>query len=94
MRRLADALRDRNVAVFRQFLAASGRSWPIELMADEERLAVVMHRLILTHPDLADLHAEAEQWLLARNLPLPPGYQRARSTNGHRRDGPTDDAKR
>ncbi|MBI3978735.1 MAG: hypothetical protein HY331_11180 [Chloroflexi bacterium] len=90
MRRLADALRHRDVAVFRRFLAESGRAWPLDLMTDEDRLRAVMHRMILTHPDLTELHAESERWLLERRLDLPPGYRRARSLNGQGKTVPSD----
>ncbi len=43
----------------------------VEQRSHDEMLEL-MHRMILTRPDLADLHAESRAWLSARGVEPPP----------------------
>ena len=59
--RLNAVLRRRNPAELRAFLIAEGQ-WEPEARTDEE---AAMWMMIAASPVLADLHAEAEHWLMA-----------------------------
>lgn len=69
---LAVILRERNVFRFRNFLAANGRALPDDMMLDTLKMANVMHQLILSLPELADLHDFSRQWMRENSL-LAPG---------------------
>ncbi len=60
---LAVVLRDKNVFRFRNFLAASGRALPDDMMLDTLKMATVMHHMILSLPELAEMHDFSRQWL-------------------------------
>lgn len=60
---LAEVLRTRDVFKFRNFLAASGRALPQDMMLDPLKMATLMHQLILSVPELAEMHEFSQQWL-------------------------------
>ncbi len=60
---LAEVLRSRDVFRFRNFLAAHDRGLPGEMMLDTLKMATLMHQLIQTLPQLADLHEFSREWL-------------------------------
>lgn len=61
--RLAEVLRSRDVFRFRHFLATSGRALPDEMLLDTLKMATMMHQMILSLPQLADLHDFSREWL-------------------------------
>ena len=71
---LAAVLRSRDVCRFRNFLAASGRALPDEMMLDTLKMATLMHQTILVLPELEDLHDFSRQWL-ADNTLVPANNQ-------------------
>lgn len=71
---LAAVLRSRDVFRFRNFLAASGRSLPDEMMLDTLKMATLMHQTILGLTELADIHDFSRQWL-ADNTFVPVDNQ-------------------
>lgn len=73
-RQLAEVLRTRDVFRFRNFLAASGRALPDEMMLDTLKMATLMHQAIVGMPDLAELHDFSRQWL-ADNTFVPANNQ-------------------
>lgn len=86
-------LRERNPAALRAFLVGEGQ-WEPEALADEE---AAMWMMIAASPVLADLHAEAERWLMAHGHEhearaiLGSGRGRATATQspaGRRSSGP------
>jgi hypothetical protein len=60
---LKDILRKGDVFGFRNFLARHQRPLPDEMMLDTIKMETIMHQLILTIPDLVDLHDNSKQWL-------------------------------
>jgi len=60
---LAAVLQARDVFRFRNFLAASGRALPDEMMLDTLKMATLMHQTILGLPELQDIHDFSRQWL-------------------------------
>lgn len=77
--RLDAILRQRNPSALRAFLIAQGQ-WESEARTDEE---AAMWMMIAASPVLADLHAEAERWLMAH------GHEHeARAILGGRRQAP------
>jgi hypothetical protein len=73
-RQLAAVLRSRDVFRFRNFLAASGRSLPDEMMLDTLKMATLMHQAILGLAELTDIHDFSRQWL-ADNTLIPTNNQ-------------------
>ncbi len=71
---LAAVLRSCDVFRFRNFLAATGRGLPGEMMLDTLKMATLMHQSILGLTELADLHDFSRQWL-ADNTFLPANNQ-------------------
>jgi hypothetical protein len=71
---LAAVLRTRDVFRFRNFLAASGRALPDEMMLDTLKMATLMHQAILGLTELADIHDFSRQWL-ADNTFVPTNNQ-------------------
>ena len=71
--RLGEALRRQDPAELHRFLRQSAASYGDERQVAEieERshaeMEELMHRMILTRPDLADLHAASRSWLAARD---------------------------
>ncbi len=77
--RLDAILRQRNPSALRAFLVREGQ-WEPEARTDEE---AAMWMMIAASPVLADLHAEAERWLMAH------GHEHeARAILGGRRQAP------
>ena len=60
---LKEILRKGDVFRFRNFLSKSGRSLPSEMMLDTVKMETMLHQLILTMPDLADIHQRSQDWL-------------------------------
>ncbi len=56
-------LRDKNVFQFRNYLAASGRALPDDMMLDTLKMATLMHQMILSLPELSEQHDFSRQWL-------------------------------
>lgn len=56
-------LKMKDVFRFRHFLAASGRALPPEMLLDIRKMETLMHQIILSMPDLSDMHAESRYWL-------------------------------
>ena len=87
--RLGQVLRQRDPAALREFLAEqAGRFGDERQVADirtkdEAEMELLLHRMIVARPDLADLHAESQRWLADRGAGAAPrpGGQRA----GHAR---------
>ena len=71
---LAAVLKGRDVFRFRNFLAASGRALPDEMMLDTLKMATLMHQTILALSELEDLHDFSRQWL-ADNTSVPVNNQ-------------------
>lgn len=71
---LAAVLKNRDVFRFRNFLAASGRALPDEMMLDTLKMATLMHQTILVLPELEELHDFSRQWL-ADNTAVPANNQ-------------------
>ena len=78
VRRLGEILRRRDPAALREFLAEQAARFGDERQVADVRdrdaadLEVLLHRMIVARPDLADLHAESERWLAAHGAgPLP-----------------------
>lgn len=71
---LAAVLRGCNVFRFRNFLAASGRALPGEMMLDTLKMATLMHQTILGLAELQDMHDFSRQWL-ADNTFVPANNQ-------------------
>ncbi|MDB5078881.1 MAG: hypothetical protein JWP00_805 [Chloroflexi bacterium] len=71
---LAAVLRGCDVFRFRNFLAASGRALPDEMMLDTLKMATLMHQTILGLAELADMHDFSRQWL-ADNTFVPSNNQ-------------------
>ena len=73
---LGAVLRRRDPAELHRFLRQSAASYGDERQVAEveERshaeMEELMHRMILTRPDLADLHAASRSWLAARDPPF------------------------
>ena len=96
VRRLGQVLRQRDPAALREFLAEqAGRFGDERQVADirtkdEGEMELLLHRMIVARPDLADLHAESQRWLADHGVgPAPrPGGQRSghagRRTNRQR----------
>ena len=71
---LCAALRSLDVTALRQFAASWGkimgnRSLLNLVEASDDFVAIRMRMMIVNRPDLADLHAEANRWLLAKRRP-------------------------
>ncbi len=60
---LAAVLQGCDVFRFRNFLAASGRALPDEMMLDTLKMATLMHQTILGLAELQDMHDFSRQWL-------------------------------
>jgi hypothetical protein len=71
---LAAVLRSCDVFRFRNFLAATGRGLPGEMMLDTLKMATLMHQSILGLAELEDMHDFSRQWL-ADNTFLPANNQ-------------------
>ena len=91
--RLGEVLRQRDPAALHRFLRQSAASYGDERQVAEveERshgeMAELMHRMILSRPDLAELHADSRAWLQAHNPGQPlPGHS-ARPGDRRRRGG-------
>ena len=69
-RQLAEVLRTRDVFRFRNFLAASRRALPDEMMLDTLKMATLMHQSILGLAELEEIHDFSRQWL-ADNTYVP-----------------------
>ncbi len=71
---LGQVLRRRDVAALRAFLEAQAGRYGDERQVEAIRgqsdaeLEALMHRMIVSRPDLAQLHAESRRWL-ARHRP-------------------------
>jgi hypothetical protein len=72
VQRLGQVLRRRDPAALREFLAEqAGRFGDERQVADirardTAELELLLHRMIVARPDLADLHPESERWLATR----------------------------
>jgi len=72
--RLGAVLRRRDPPALRAFLeenaARYGDAGQVEAVRnqDDEEIEALLHRMILTRLDLADLHAESRRWLFERGL--------------------------
>ena len=88
---LGVVLRRRDPAALHLFLRQSAASYGDERQVAEveqrshAEMEELMHRMILTRPDLADLHADSRAWLATRDPslhagapPRPTGGQPAR----------------
>ena len=64
----------------------------VEQRSHDEMLEL-MHRMILTRPDLADLHAESRTWLATRGVEQPPAA-RSSGQRGRPSSRPGRDARR
>jgi hypothetical protein len=60
---LKDILRKGDVFSFRNFLDRHKRPLPDEMMLDTIKMETVMHQIILTIPELEDLHEKSKKWL-------------------------------
>ncbi len=60
---LRKILRVGDVFRFRNFLSKDGRSLPTDMMLDTLKMETLMHQLIMTLPDLADIHPRSQAWL-------------------------------
>ena len=60
---LIQVLREDDVVGFRNFLVKVGRALPEEMMLDTLRLESMMKQLILSIPELEDLHPTSREWL-------------------------------
>ena len=71
---LGSTLRRRNPLALRTFLIASARRFGddrqvanVEAKSDDE-LEELMHRMILSRPDLEDLHRASREWLFRHGI--------------------------
>lgn len=75
---LGEVLRRRDVAALRAFLEAQAGRYGDERQVEAIRaqtdaeLELLLHRMTLARPDLADLHAASERWLAGQGGPRPP----------------------
>jgi hypothetical protein len=76
--RLGQVLRGRDPNALHLFLRQQAAGYGDEAQVEdlEQRshpeMVELMHRMILTRPDLADLHAESRAWLAAHGADAPP----------------------
>jgi hypothetical protein len=75
VQRLGVVLRQRDVGALRAFLVEQAGRYgderqveAIRQQADAE-LEAILHRMIVSRPDLGDLHAESERWLAEAGNP-------------------------
>jgi hypothetical protein len=75
---LVDVLRRRDVAALRAFLEAQagrygdeGQVEAIRAQSDAE-IEALLHRMIVSRPDLSELHAESQRWLAGQGRPDRP----------------------
>lgn len=101
VRRLGEVLRRRDPAALRDFLAEQAGRFGDERQAAEvgardlAELEMLLYRMILARPDLADLHADSERWLAAKGGPpadptrtRPPRRGRGRRRPSRNGQGP------
>jgi hypothetical protein len=75
---LGEVLRRRDVAALRAFLEAQAGRYGDERQVEAIRaqsdaeLEAIMHRMIVSRPDLAELHAESQRWLAGQAGPGRP----------------------
>ncbi|HZO25250.1 MAG TPA: hypothetical protein VFH48_04565 [Chloroflexota bacterium] len=80
---LGEALRRRDVAVLRAFLEAQAGRYGDERQVEAIRaqsdaeIEALLHRMIVSRPDLAALHAESQRWLSGQAGPGRQGQQPA-----------------
>jgi hypothetical protein len=67
---LKEVLRQGDVEQFRAFLQKDKRALPEEMLADKLKLETMMHQLIVSMPDLADLHSTSRDWLDSNTITL------------------------
>jgi hypothetical protein len=99
VRRLGLVLRQRDVAALRAFLQQQAERYGDERQVAAIReqsdadMEMILHRMILSRPDLADLHAESERQI-GGGAPSggerrgPPGRQPGRGSPGRHGPGP------
>jgi hypothetical protein len=75
---LGEVLRQRDVGALRAFLEAQAGRYgdsrqvdAIRAQSDAE-LETLLHRMIVSRPDLAQLHAESQRWLARQARPGRP----------------------
>ena len=83
---LGRVLRSRDPNALHLFLRQQAATFGDESQVEEieqrshQEMEELLHRMILTRPDLADLHAESRAWLTAHGAEQPPRpRQRARA---------------
>jgi hypothetical protein len=75
---LGEVLRQRDVGALRAFLEAQAGRYGDERQVDAIRaqsdaeLETLLHRMIVSRPDLAQLHAESQRWLARQARPGRP----------------------
>ncbi|MEI6046515.1 MAG: hypothetical protein WCS37_19360 [Chloroflexota bacterium] len=65
---LQEVLRSRDVLRFRNFLSSGQQTLPDEMLADTLKLETMLHQIILSLPELSDLHVESQKWLDENSL--------------------------
>jgi hypothetical protein len=89
--RLGEVLRRRDPAALREFLAGQAGRFGDERQVAEIRargpdeMEMLLHRMIVSRPDLAELHAESARWLTAHGAPSAPPGRRPRPGNRRRK---------
>jgi hypothetical protein len=86
---LGQVLRRRDAAELRAFLEASAARFGDQRQVaairekSSDEMAELLHRMILSRQDLADLHAESRRWLQTRETrPARPARGRESRRNG------------
>lgn len=75
---LGEVLRQRDVGALRAFLESQAGRYGDERQVDAIRaqsdaeLETLLHRMIVSRPDLAPLHAESQRWLASQARPGRP----------------------
>jgi hypothetical protein len=92
VQRLGEVLRQRDVGALRTFLMDQAGRYGGEQQIDAIRqqsdaeIEAILHRMIVSRPDLGDLHAESERWLAAHGgAPSRQPPERQPSSAGTRR---------
>jgi hypothetical protein len=89
--RLGEVLRRRDPAALREFLAEQAGRFGDERQVAEIRakepdeMETLLHRMIVSRPDLAELHPASARWLAAHGAPSAPPGRRSRPGGGRRK---------
>ena len=85
---LGAVLRRRDPDALRAFLAESARRFGDETQVAQitqqpaKAVEMMMHRMIVSRPDLASLHADSQQWLRSHGFETPGQQPKPRRTPG------------